>query len=65
MDQNSWTSNVRNKDVLQRVKDERSTLPNIKRGKAKISEPTYSLDDGKLKVLLYLSKWQRLVISRF
>ena len=39
-EQESWTNNVRNKDVAQRVKDERSDLQEMERRKAKISEPT-------------------------
>ena len=49
MEQNSWTNNVRNKDVVQRVADERSNIQKIKRRKTKISEPTCSLDSRKLK----------------
>ena len=51
MEQNSWTNKVRNRDVVQRVEDERSDRQKMKRRKAKISEPTYSLGRRKLKFL--------------
>jgi hypothetical protein len=35
MEHNSWTNNVRNKDVQQRVKDERITYKKSKAGRLK------------------------------